>query len=86
MRVNGSKGLFVFILLFLLIAGTFLGEILGNYFPILARGFDLHLFNQGSGSWIVDLHSIKLNMGLYMKLNFGSILFLIAGIIVLYKK
>ncbi|QSX07983.1 DUF4321 domain-containing protein [Alkalibacter rhizosphaerae] len=86
MRVNGSKGLFIFILLFSLIAGTFIGELLGPTIPIFARGFDLSLFNQGSGSWIVDLHSIKLNLGLYMKLNLGSILFLIAAIAVFYKK
>lgn len=86
MRVNGSKWLFIFLLLFSLIAGTFIGEILGSYFPIFSKGFDFHLFNQGSGNWIIDLHFVKVNLGLYMKINLGGILFLIAGIVVLYKK
>lgn len=86
MKWNGSKGLFVFIVLFALIAGTFVGELLGSVFPVFAKGFDLQLFNQGSGSWIVDLHTIKLNFGIYTRLNLGSILFLIAAIVVFYKK
>jgi hypothetical protein len=86
MRVNGSKGFFIMILLFSLIAGTFVGELLGGTFPVFAKGLDLHLLNQGSGAWLVDLHSIKLNLGLAMKLNLGSILFLMAAIALFYKK
>lgn len=86
MKISSGKWTFLFIVVFSLVAGTFIGELLASYFPVFAKGFNIRLFNQASGSWLVDLNFLKFNLGLVLKLNLGSIIFLILSFIVFYKK
>lgn len=75
-----------FWILFLLIItgaviGGFLGELFGNYVPILKFGYN----NLGLSTHTWDLKVIKLTFGLVFNINMFSILGIIVAIII-YRK
>ncbi|MBF7097860.1 hypothetical protein [Alkalibacter mobilis] len=86
MKVSSSKGTFFLIMVFSLVAGTFFGELLGEFIPVLARGFEISLFDRGTGSWLINFNFIKIDLGMIVKLNLGSFVFIILSFILFYKK
>ena len=86
MKISSGKWTFFFIVVFSLVAGTFIGELLTPYLPVFGKGFDIRLFNHASSSWLVDLNFLKINLGLVVKLNLGSIVFLILSFVIFYQK
>lgn len=81
MRNTGRNGwILLLILICGVVAGGFIGEILGNYIPILKYGYNL-----GVSPHTYDLRVIKLTFGLTFNINMFSILGIIIAILVFRK-
>ncbi|MCQ1528477.1 DUF4321 domain-containing protein [Lutispora saccharofermentans] len=63
-----------------IVVGGFIGEMLGNYIPILKYGYNL-----GVSPHTYDLRVIKLTFGLTFNINMFSILGIIIAILVFRK-
>ncbi|HCJ57217.1 DUF4321 domain-containing protein [Lutispora sp.] len=81
MRNTGRNGwILLLILICGVVVGGFIGEILGNYIPILKYGYNL-----GVSPHTYDLRVIKLTFGLTFNINMFSILGIIIAILVFRK-
>jgi len=86
MRAGRQRWTFIFVVIVFVIAGTFVGDLLGNSISIFARDFSLRLLSQEGSGWLLDLYFIKIQLGFLFRLNLGSIIFLIIGLILFYKR
>ncbi len=79
---NGNNFWILFLLIITgAVIGSFIGELLGGYMPILKFGYN----NFGISTHTWDLKVIKLTLGLVFNINMFSILGIILAIII-YRK
>jgi predicted membrane chloride channel (bestrophin family) len=82
LRRESSRSGWVMLLMVLcgLVVGGFMGELLGNYLPILKYGYSIGV---SAHEW--NFHVLKLTLGLSLNINMFSVLG-IALAIYLYRK
>lgn len=86
MKLNNNKWIFTLTIFSCILIGSFIGEILSDYFNIFEKSINLSILTQSGTPWLLDFKFLKFAFGVAINLNFGSIIFLILGIIMFYKK
>ncbi|SHJ00544.1 DUF4321 domain-containing protein [Lutispora thermophila] len=76
-NTRGNGWVLLLVLLCGIIVGGFIGEVLGNFIPILKYGYNL-----GVTPHTYDLRILKITFGLSFNINMFSILGIIISIIV----
>lgn len=70
-----------------MIVGGFIGDLLRNYVPIFQYNYPIKIFNVEENLWnIIDLNVLKLSFGMMININLGSILGILLGLFIFYKK
>lgn len=87
MRGKRNPWILILTLTATIIVGGFLGSFFKNYLDVFGFNYPISILNNKGNAWnIVDLDTIKLSFGLVINLNLGSIIGLIVGLFIFYKK
>ena len=87
MKLKKSPGVFIITMLSTIIVGAFIGNFLKDYIGIFGYNYPISILNSQGSPWnIIDLDVIKLSFGLVLNVNLGSILGMLLGLFILYKK
>lgn len=81
-----SKGMLILVIFLSLIIGNMVGELVSNYLGIFSKTVDISIQSNGGKPFVLDLSFFKFTFGLIIHLNLGSIIFLILGMLLFYKK
>lgn len=70
-----------------MIVGGFIGDLLKEYIKIFAYNYPISIFgNQGNPWNIINLNIVKLSFGMLININLGSVLGILLGLGIYYKK
>ncbi|MPW24839.1 DUF4321 domain-containing protein [Alkalibaculum sp. M08DMB] len=84
MKLKKGNVMLVLIVIFSLVIGNFVGELISEYLSIFGRTINISILSDGA-PWIIDLSFLRFAFGLVINLNLGSIIFLILGLIIFYR-
>ncbi|MCR1899897.1 DUF4321 domain-containing protein [Irregularibacter muris] len=87
MKLKKSPGIFIVTMIATMLIGTFVGNFLKEYIGIFGYNYPISILNPQGNPWnILDLDAIKLSFGLMLHVNLGSILGIVLGLYIFYKK
>lgn len=66
--------------------GNMVGNLISDVIPLFAKSINISILTNGGTPWVLDLNFLKFTFGLVLELNLGSILFLIVGLLLFYRK
>ncbi|MFZ7131445.1 MAG: DUF4321 domain-containing protein [Eubacteriales bacterium] len=81
-----SKGMLILVVFLSIMIGNMVGELISGYIGIFAKTVNISILTNGGNPWVLDVNFLKFTFGLVVQLNLGSILFLILGMLLFYKK
>ncbi len=87
MRAKKSPWLLIITLIGTLVVGGFIGDILKNYIRLFEFSYPIGILNAQGNPWnIINLNVLKLSFGMVFNINLGSVLGILAGLWIFYKR
>lgn len=87
MRRKRNLPLLVVTIIGTMIIGGFIGDLLKNYFAIFKYNYPISILSSQGNPWnIINLNVLKLSFSMLININLGSVIGMILGFIVFYKR
>lgn len=87
MRKNRNALLLIITIIGSMIVGGFIGDLLKNYLSIFKYNYPISILDTQENLWnIINLNVIKLSFSMLININLGSVLGIILGLIIFYKR
>lgn len=87
MRAKKNPLLLIITLVGTMIVGGFIGNFLKSYLDIFGYNYPIGILNAQGNPWnIINLHVLKLSFGMVINVNLGSILGILLGLLIFYKR
>ncbi len=70
-----------------MIVGGFIGDLLKNYLSIFDYNYPISILGSQGNPWnIINLNVLKLSFGMVININLGSVLGILLGLFIFYKR
>lgn len=87
MRKNRNVLLLIVTIIGAMIEGGFIGDLLKNYIAIFKYNYPIIILSSQENLWnIINLNVLKLSFSMLININLGSVLGIILGLIIFYKR